>query len=230
MTGALSVDAAGGSEALKLVAIFWTAFLIGLSGALVPGPVLSVTIKEAGRRGARAGPLITLGHGIAEIAITIALVAGLSAFLNNNTLRMIIAIAGGAVLCYMGVSMMRSLRTIELDLKAASEEGGRSGTGAAPVLLGISATISNPYWFGWWGSIGAGLIVASSALGIKGIAAFVTGHVLSDLVWYTLVSYLVSLGLSRGRGRWYKVLFAVCGIFLVVVGLLFIRYGFGINR
>jgi threonine/homoserine/homoserine lactone efflux protein len=225
----MGASAAGGSEALQLLAIFWTAFLIGLSGALVPGPVLSVTIKEAGRRGAKAGPLITLGHGIAEIAITIALVAGLSAFLNNNTLRMVIAIAGGSVLCYMGLSMMRSLKTIELDLRASAEDGGGTGARATPVLLGISATLSNPYWFGWWGSIGAGLIVASSALGIKGIAAFVTGHVLSDLVWYTTVSYLVSLGLSRGRGRWYKVLFAVCGAFLIVVGVLFIRYGFRIS-
>ncbi len=225
----MGAEGAAGSELLKLVAIFWTAFLIGLSGALVPGPVLSVTIKEAGRRGARAGPLITLGHGIAEIAITIALVAGLSAFLNNTTLRMVIAIAGGAVLCYMGFSMMRSVRTVELDL-AASDEGGRAGTGLTPVLLGMSATVSNPYWFGWWGSIGAGLIVASSALGVKGITAFVTGHVLSDLVWYSAVSYLVSLGLSRGRARWYKALFAVCGVFLIVVGALFIRYGFRITR
>jgi len=226
----MTVDTAGGSELLQLLAIFWTAFLIGLSGALVPGPVLSVTIKEAGRRGAKAGPLITLGHGLAEIAITIALVAGLSAFLNNTTLRMVIAVAGGAVLCYMGVSMMRSLRTIELDLRASGEDDGKAGTGATPILLGISATVSNPYWFGWWGSIGAGLVVASSALGIKGIAAFITGHVLSDLVWYSAVSYLVSLGLARGPGRWYKILFAVCGVFLVVVGVLFIRYGFRINR
>lgn len=224
-------EAAGGPELLQLLAIFWTAFLIGLSGALVPGPVLTVTIKEAGRRGAKAGPLITLGHGIAEIAITIVLVAGLSAFINNTTLRMVIAIAGGAVLCYMGASMMRSLKTAELDLKAAGQtREGRAGSSMTPVLLGISATVSNPYWFGWWGSIGAGLIVASSAMGFKGIAAFVTGHVLSDLVWYSVVSYLVSLGLSRGRGRWYKVLFAVCGVFLVVVGVLFIRYGFRIKQ
>jgi threonine/homoserine/homoserine lactone efflux protein len=227
----VGAGAAGGSEILKLLAIFWTAFLIGLSGALVPGPVLTVTIKEAGRRGAKAGPLITLGHGIAEVAITIALVAGLSAFINNTTLRMVVAVAGGAVLCYMGVSMVRSLKTIELDLRAAAE-GREEGAGVSlrPVLLGISATVSNPYWFGWWGSIGAGLIVASSAAGLKGIIAFVTGHVLSDLVWYSVVSYLVSLGLSHGRGRWYKVLFAVCGAFLIFVGALFVRYGFTIRQ
>lgn len=225
----MDASAAGSSQALQLLAIFWTAFLIGLSGALVPGPVLTVTIREAGRRGAKAGPLITLGHGIAEIGFTIALVAGLSAFLNNNKLRMVVAIAGGSVLCYMGLSMMRSLKTIELDLRASAEDDAGTAGRATPVLLGISATVSNPYWFGWWGSIGAGLIVASSALGFKGIAAFVTGHVLSDLVWYTGVSYLVALGLSRGGGRWYKALFAVCGVFLIVVGVLFIRYGVRIN-
>jgi len=125
----LNADAAGGPQLLQLLAIFWTAFLIGLSGALVPGPVLSVTIREAGRRGTKAGPLITLGHGIAEIAITIALVAGLSAFINNPTLRKVVAIAGGAVLCYMGMSMLRGLKSVELDLRAAREDEGAE-TGA----------------------------------------------------------------------------------------------------
>ncbi len=221
---------AGSGEILGLLAVFWTSFLIGLSGALVPGPVLSVTIKETGRSGAKAGPLITLGHGIAEVVITVALVAGLSAFIGDKTVRMVIAVAGGAVLCYMGAGMIRGLKTIDLDLAAGGAREGRPGSWLKAVLLGVSATVSNPYWFGWWGSIGAGLIVASSAMGMKGIAAFVTGHVLSDLVWYSVVSYLVSLGLGRGVGRWYKMLFAVCGVFLVVVGLLFVRYGLRLGR
>jgi threonine/homoserine/homoserine lactone efflux protein len=208
---------------LGFLAIFWMSFLIGFSGALVPGPVLTITIKEAGKRGARAGPLVVLGHGITEVAITVALILGVSSFLDDVRLRTVVASVGGAFLVFMGLSMVYKLRSLGTEI-AAETDRAPSG-GGTPILLGITTTLSNPYWFGWWGSIGATMVVASSSLGYWGIVAFVTGHVSSDLVWYTLVSYLVSLGLSYSRGLWYKVVFGVCGCFLVVVGLLFIRYG-----
>ena len=213
---------------LSFLAIFWTSFLIGFSGALVPGPVLTVTIKEAGRRGARAGPLVTLGHGIAEIGITVALILGVSAFLNDPRVKSIVAVVGGVFLAAMGISML--LRVRSLSEVVAEGPGTDAGSSRTPILLGMSATLSNPYWFGWWGSIGATLLVASSSLGRMGIVAFVTGHVLSDLVWYTIVSWLVSVGLSYSRGLWYRITFGVCGGFLVVVGLLFIRYAAGIGN
>ncbi len=211
---------------LGFLGVFWMSFLIGFSGALVPGPVLTVTIKEAGRRGAWAGPLVTLGHGITEIAITVALILGLSTFLNDPNVKIMVAVDGVGFLIFMRVSMVRKLRSLEEEL---SPEGGGRRTGmGAPVLLGMTTTLSNPYWFGWWGSIGASMLVASSSLGYWGIVAFAAGHISSDLVWYTVVSYLVSLGLSYNRGLWYKITFAVCGCFLVAVGVGFIVYARGL--
>lgn len=212
---------------LVFLGIFWASFLIGFSGALVPGPTLTVTVREAARRGPWAGPLIVLGHGIIEVAITVALILGLSSFTHNIRVREVIAIVGGAFLALMGVTMLRKLRTIQEEV---TQDGARSARGkVTPVLLGMSTTLSNPYWFGWWGSIGASLLVAASASGTKGIVAFITGHISSDLAWYSVVSYLVSLGLSYSKGSWYKTTFGLCGAFLVVVGGLFIRYGLKLN-
>jgi threonine/homoserine/homoserine lactone efflux protein len=211
---------------LGFLGIFWMSFLIGFSGALVPGPVLTVTIREAGRRGAWAGPLVTVGHGITEIAITVALILGLSAFLNDPKVKIVVAVVGGAFLVFMGVSMLLKLRSLEEEILTARE--GKSTGRRTPVLLGMTTTLSNPYWFGWWGSIGASMLVASSSLGYWGIVAFATGHISSDLVWYTVVSYLVSLGLSYNQGLWYKIVFAICGCFLIVVGGGFIIYARGL--
>jgi threonine/homoserine/homoserine lactone efflux protein len=207
---------------LGFLGIFWMSFLIGFSGALVPGPVLTVTIKETGRRGARAGPLIVLGHGIAEIAVTIALILGVSSFLNDPRVKIAVAAVGGCFLVFMGARMLYGIRTLDKEVTAPRESKVRGSH--TPVLLGITTTLSNPYWFGWWGSIGAALLVASSSSGYWGIIAFASGHISSDLVWYSVVSYLVSLGLSYNRGLWYKITWAVCGAFLVAVGVGFILY------
>jgi threonine/homoserine/homoserine lactone efflux protein len=212
---------------LEFLAVFWTSFLIGFSGALVPGPVLTVTIKEAGRRGARAGPLVVLGHGLTEIAITVALILGLSAFLNDDRVRLVIAVVGGGFLALMGVSMLVKVRSIAGEIEGDS--GDAPSGHSTPIFLGITTTLSNPYWFGWWGTVGASMVVASSSLGYWGVIAFVTGHVCSDLAWYSLVSYLVTLGLSYSRGMWYRVLFGVCGGFLVFAGLGFVRYGLSLR-
>ena len=72
------------------------------------------------------------------------------------------------------------------------------------------------------------MLVASSSMGYWGIVAFATGHISSDLVWYTVVSYLVSLGLSYNQGLWYKITFAICGCFLIAVGVGFIIYARGL--
>jgi len=212
---------------LGFLAVFWMSFLIGFSGALVPGPVLTATIKEAGRQGTRAGPLVVLGHGIAEIGITVALILGLSSFLTDLTVRRTVAMVGGGFLGWMGLSMLYRLKSAGPDLTQRNQQPPQKHT--APILLGISTTLSNPYWFGWWGTIGATLLVASSSLGYMGIVAFMTGHISSDLAWYTIVSYVVSLGLSYNRGTWYKVTFAICGGFLIAAGVVFFRYGMSLN-
>ena len=77
-----------------LIIIFSTSFLVGLSGALMPGPLLAVTVGEAARRGFWAGPLLILGHGILELALVVALVAGLSRLVGNNLVSGVVGIVG----------------------------------------------------------------------------------------------------------------------------------------
>ena len=70
----------------KLTAIFISSFIIALSGALMPGPVLTITISESTKRGFIAGPLIVLGHAILEISLLVLLVLGFADLINNPAL------------------------------------------------------------------------------------------------------------------------------------------------
>ena len=79
---------------LLLLATSW--WLIGFTGAMMPGPVTTLIVTETARRGFIAGPLITLGHSLLELAMVVALVFGLGDLLKQN------AIAGtiGLVDCF----------------------------------------------------------------------------------------------------------------------------------
>jgi len=88
--------------AILLISIFGTSFLLALSGALMPGPVLTVTISESSSRGFWAGPLIIVGHGILELCLVIMLWSGILMSLANPYWTIWWATVG---LGYLGYSM-----------------------------------------------------------------------------------------------------------------------------
>jgi hypothetical protein len=61
-----------------LLTIFASSFVIALSGALMPGPLLTATISECSQRGFIAGPLLITGHAILELVLVIALLSARS--------------------------------------------------------------------------------------------------------------------------------------------------------
>ncbi len=216
-----------------------TSFLVGLSGAMMPGPVLTVTISEAaarlkgggsgsalaggsqgaaGRgslvRAALVGPLIVLGHAILEVCLVIAIVLGLGRFLAETPVLGTIGVIGGAVLVWMAWGMFRGMR--ELTLQTVVALPGRN-----PVLAGILTSLSNPYWTVWWATIGLGYIALSMRFGVEGLIAFYLGHILSDLVWYSAISLSLAVGHRLLTDRVYRGLVAVCASFLLVFGLYF---------
>lgn len=207
---------------LALLFIFTSSFVIALSGALMPGPLLTVTISESTRRGAMAGPLMILGHGILELVLVLALLAGLAPILTRDDVFVVIALVGGAILLWMAVSMFKSLPELHLDLK------GQEGSGQNLVLAGIVFSLANPYWTIWWASIGLGYIMQSVKYGFIGVVCFFTGHILADLVWYALISFGIAKGKNYFSDAAYRKLIGGCASFL----LLFSGYFFwsGIDR
>jgi len=69
---------------MGLFVIAFSSFVVALSGALVPGPLFSITVAESARRGAVAGPLIIIGHGILEVSLIVLLVLGITPFFSSR--------------------------------------------------------------------------------------------------------------------------------------------------
>lgn len=209
---------------LDLGVIFLTAFLVCFSGAVVPGPLFTVTVGEAARRGFIAGPLVVIGHAFLELVLVIGLVKGLGEYLTRPAVGAGIAFLGGAVLIYLGYGMVREVRGQQINFNTG---GGAVNLGEKtpfwhPVFTGVVASVSNPYWSLWWATVGLGYITLALKKGVPGIAAFFSGHILGDLLWFTLVAAVVAGGRRFFSANAYRWVFLFCGVFLVGLGGYFL--------
>ena len=203
----------------ELVTIFFSSFVIALSGALMPGPLLTATIGESAQRGFKVGPLLVLGHGILELVLLLALLFGLAPLLQRQDVFVVIATAGGAILLCMALGMFRTLPG--LSLSSNTETAG----GNPLIISGALLSIANPYWILWWATIGFGYILYCQKFGVWGISIFFIGHILADLVWYSAVSMAVGKGRHFLSDRLYRGVIGACAAFLVVFACYFFYAG-----
>ena len=204
--------------------VFSMSFVMSLSGALMPGPLLTYTIARTlrtARGGWLTGALVIAGHAALEGVLLCGLVLGVVEFLHTPLAAKIIGVAGAALLVYMGVGLIReTVRGKGIDLTATEATAGKKGSLVGrmhPVLAGALVSMSNPYWWIWWVTIGSAFLLRFDiTLGRwQALAVFFLGHELGDLGWYSAVSIVLHLGRrSIPRGVTTGIL-AVCGVAII---------------
>ncbi len=230
---------------IEIILFAITSFLVGLSGALVPGPMLTVTISDSFKKGFIAGPLVTSGHIFMEIVMVLLLLFGLGWLIGSPTASFVIGLVGGTVLVIMGLKIFKEtpeFKDYSKNNKDIPHDNEYTPPGSAPkksetenldkfnsVLNGSLTSISNPFFFIWWGTIGGAFIIKGMALaGVLGILAFLLGHWSSDLAWFSTVSFFSSKSSSLMEPRNYKIIMRVCGVFMIFVGGYFLTSSMGI--
>ncbi len=196
----------------EIVQIFAFSFFVGLSGALLPGPLLAFTVHQAAKRGPHVGAWIVLGHGILESTLVVAIFVGVAGFLQSLTVLRVISVSGAAVMAFLGIMMLRDAR--KLSLSAVLKGEAPPSKIDNPVLGGALMSALNPTFPLWWATTGLAL-VAKYGTTVPNIIIFYAGHITSDLLWY----YMMSNAIGRGRhlisDRAYKLFIAACALFLV---------------
>jgi threonine/homoserine/homoserine lactone efflux protein len=211
---------------MNLLEIFGNSFLVGLSGAMMPGPLLVVALARTPAFGPRTGVMVTIGHGIVELATVALLAFGLAALVGEEPMiARVVAVVGGVMLLLMTTMMFLEVRA---GIKSPESTAAKNTENVGSLKLireGMLATISNPYWFVWWGTIGSALVVISLQAGKLGPPVFYVGHILSDLAWYSLITILLWQGKNLLAGRRYHILIGACAVFLLWLGGWFIYSG-----
>ncbi|HHV99516.1 MAG TPA: LysE family transporter [Clostridiaceae bacterium] len=203
---------------------FINAFLIGFSGAMMPGPMLGVTIDGSIKKGFVAGPLTVLGHAILELILVITMAFGLKDFFANPVVSGLIGVFGGAFLGWTGYGMVKS--GIKNTVSINSQQKGNV-IGNNLVLAGIIVSISNPYFFIWWASTGMESIRRAYTMGLTGVVFFYFGHILSDFVWYSIVAAAFASGKKLINDTVYRWLMILLGFFISGFSIYFIISGLG---
>jgi len=216
---------------VDLGAIFATSFVVGLTGARAPGPLLTVTVAEAARRGFWVGPLLVVGHGILEGSLVVGLAVGLAGLLTVPWVTGTIALVGGVFLLWMGYTIARDaargrLSLAGIDMSRTDASAALSRRQAARLVgLGAAVSLSNPYWSLWWATIGLTYVTFSLERGGVAPLAFFSGHILSDFAWYALVAAAVASSRRFLPPLFYRIVLTVCGVFLVFLAGYFIYTG-----
>ena len=111
--------------------IFLGSMMVAFSGALVPGPMLTLVVTSVAQRGFWTSFFIVVGHSILELAVVVSFYLGVLKYLNNPIVLKVISVFGGAFLIYMGANILVSIfrKKINPAVKAIVGIGARSSLG-----------------------------------------------------------------------------------------------------
>lgn len=207
---------------MNLTTLFISAFVVALSGALMPGPLLTLTIASSLKKGFWQGPLIIVGHAAFEIALIAVILLGGSFIFEIAAVKKTIFGAGGIILILIAISLAKNNTGKDSLLNPKNYSSTIKENGLPAVFTGIIGSLSNPYCFIWWITIGTGLLLQAVEFKVKGVIVFFSGHILADLLWYSLVSFSFSKGKKIINEKIYRFVIYACSVFLLILAVWFL--------
>lgn len=198
-----------------MLAILLSVIVISFSGVMMPGPLFAVTLAKS-YKSPWSGVWIALGHAVIEIPLILLIYFGFAQFFQNDTVRLVLSVAGSGMVIWLGVSMFR-----------ARTEVARKGKDLpySAFTAGILTSGFNPFFLVWWATIGSMLIMRILEFGTLGLIIFAIVHWLCDLVWLTLVSNVVYRTSTFWHQKVQERLFIACSLLLVGFGVWFLVSG-----
>ncbi len=208
--------------------VFSFSFLTALTGAMSPGPLLTYTIIQSvqqKKRGYLMGFWIISGHALIDNATHRLAGQRFSFIFQQYYVVRLIGIVGGLILVYFGISLIKDIYQGKIssdfigDYESSDSKPRHDMQN--PVIGGIMVSMSNPYFWIWWASIGIAFLVEFE-ITIKTwpkLLMFFLGHEFGDLVWYVLISILAFFGARHLNQKAYYGLLFCCALFMVGFGI-----------
>jgi threonine/homoserine/homoserine lactone efflux protein len=160
--------------------------------------------------------LMALGHAVAELPVILLVYFGFGRYFENEVVRLVLSVLGGAMIIWMGIAMFRAPR---------GSGATRQGPAHNAFVAGILTSLLNPFFWIWWATIGSMLVMKIIDFGIGGLIAVTLVHWSCDLLWLCFVSVLI----YRTRALWGQKLqegmFIACSLLLAGFGAWYLISG-----
>ncbi|MDP2932797.1 MAG: LysE family transporter [bacterium] len=192
-------------------------FIISLSGVLAPGPVTAATIA-AGTKSKHAGIFICIGHSAVELPLLAAIMLGMGFILEYPMAKMLIGLAGGVFLLWMGFDMFRDLKNFRENQSAVKTKG--------PVMTGLILSITNPYFLLWWATVGLNLAKNAAGFGYLAVVLFALTHTFCDMFWLEILSFTSFKGSKLLNEKSQRMVLGICAVAIMFFGFYFIVKSF----
>ena len=202
---------------MNVVFLFFTGMLIGITGAIIPGPLTLFTVSEVIKTNRVAGLKVISGHIFSEFSLILVIFLGLHHFLKSEAMLKTTSIIGGFALVAMGVILFAKSPKMKSMMKKDSKE-----TKGGLFLGGIIFSIASPGFIVWWVTIGVSTVMRSLLHGIIGVVILSLGHWTADVLWYWSLSYAVDKGKDHLNDKSYQNIVRILSSLLALLGLYFV--------
>lgn len=201
----------------ELIGLIVYGMTVGVALAAPIGPINIEIIRRGIRDGYIHGWMVGLGAVSVDTVYALIIVSGFASFADRESVRVVLYIAGGFMLGWVGwASMKTALRGIEGSAGDKPKPRGRS------YITGVLMAAFNPMGIVYWLTVGAGLAAdAVSRVGKSGAPVLVVGVTLGILAWVTTLSVIAQVSRRFVTGNGMRWVTGVSGAIIMAFGLFF---------
>jgi threonine/homoserine/homoserine lactone efflux protein len=189
------------------------AIILGLSGGLLPGPLLTAVLTQTLRHGAREGIKIAFAPLFTDAPIIVLLVLFLGRVAHLRTLVAAIGILGALYL----LMMARESWTSRPPDPTVATSSPRS------LVRGALVNFMNPNVYIFWLTVGVPTLTKAWAATPLAAVTFIVVFFVCLIGSKIAIVLVVARSRERLAGRWYRVSMRVLAVMLVVYAALMVR-------
>lgn len=189
-----------------MLALFASAFLLGLIFNAAPGAVFAETVRQGVRGGFRPAFAVQAGSLVGDALWAVLGLVGIGMLLQLDWLRLPIGIAGVIYLVWLAFDSWRSASR-----EFAVADGGEAQSRA--LRAGVLLSVTNPQNVAYWAALGTAL----GAVGIQDPTAtdygvFFGGFMASSIVWAFFCAAVVDRLFRRTGSKWATITYKLCAV------------------
>jgi threonine/homoserine/homoserine lactone efflux protein len=203
-----------------MLAAIAAAFLLGVSGGLTPGPLLTFVIAQTLRHGAAEGTKVAFVPIVTDSPLIVIGLIALPHLAHLGPLLGALSLIGSAFLIYLAWQTWR-VKAVDA---AHADEAPRS------IRRGILVNLTNPNPYLFWFTVGVPTLVKAAQHGWTAAAAFVAIFFVLLIGCQVLLAVLVARSREHVAGRWYAYAMRGLAVMLLVFAIFRARDGITLLR